>query len=275
MGMVFLSENACEPLISDLKQEGHEIFLVKSTDLTAEAIASHPDIYLCRVGETLIVDDAIRTEPDLRVMYDMEMEEKLGDASEAPLIPALQSESGGAILFQMGGIGPDYPDDVAYNAVSTGKYFIHNLQYTSPALLERARETGLEFIHVKQGYAKCSVVVVGDQAVITADRGIARSIEAYNQDLMEDGQEQDCIDCLLVEEGHVLLPGMNVGFLGGASGLIKNKLYFNGNLREHPDFEKITAFAEEHGAETVWYEEEPLTDIGSILYFDSVIRLNQ
>lgn len=268
MSMIFLSENVCEPLLGDLKKEGHEIYLVKSTDLVYSAVSAHPDIYMCRIQDTLLIDDAVRTEPDIREIYDRELQAKLGDPSSAPLIPALQSRGGGQIVFQTGSIGHDYPYDVAYDAVSTGKYFIHNLDYTSSFLLDRAREAGLEFINVKQGYTKCACAVVGDQALITADRGISRTIAAYNDMLAAEGAEEDRIDCLEIEEGFVSLPGLDHGFLGGASGLIDGKLYFNGDLTRHVDFERIRAFVQEHGVEAVWYEGFELMDIGSIICLD-------
>lgn len=268
MGMVFLSEKVCGPLLEDLKQKGHEIFIVKKTDLVYDAIADHPDIYMCRIGDTLVIDDAVRTEPDIREIYDLEMQVKLGDPTAAPLIPALHSQSGGQIIFQTGGIGHEYPFDVPYNAVSTGAFFIHNLDCTSPSLLDRAREAGLEFIDVKQGYTKCSCVVVSDRAVITSDRGIIRTIAAYNEMLADEGEGEEKIDCLEIEEGSVSLPGLNHGFLGGASGLIDGTLYFNGDLTEHPDFEKIREFISSHGVETVWYEGCELTDIGSVICLD-------
>ena len=268
MGLVFLSENACAPLVADLKKDGHDIFLVNPTNLIYDAVSSHADLYMCRIRDILVIDDAVRTTPDIRELYDQAVEGRLEDAPDTPLIPALRTAGSGSIVFQTGHIGYEYPYDVAYGAVSTGKYFIHNLSYTSPSLQERARDAGLEFLNVKQGYTRCSCVVAGDQALITADRGILRTIEAYNRMLRDEGMESDGIHCLAVEEGHAALPGLDHGFLGGTSGLVGNKLYFNGDLSVHPDFDRIVAFIREHGVEPVWYENEPLTDIGSIIFLE-------
>lgn len=267
MGMVFISELACDQLKDDLRRAGHEVFELLPGDTVYEAVAAHPDIYMCRTLRTLSIDDSIKTRPDIREIYDRQMAEKLDGDSETPMIPAMNTEGNTAVVFQMGNIGPEYPYDVPYNAVCTDKYFIHNLEYTSPILAERARAEGLELINVKQGYTKCSCIVVGG-ALVTADRGIANTIEAYNSMLKEDGQEEDGIDLLLVEPGHVKLPGFDTGFIGGTSGQVRDKVYFNGDLSEHPDFEKIAEFVWKHGAEPVWYSGEPLTDIGSIMYID-------
>ena len=45
----------------------------------------------------------------------------------------------------------------------------------------------------------------------------------------------------------------------------KKSLIFNGNLKAHPDFKKITAFAKDRNIDIVYFENYPLTDIGSIL----------
>ena len=267
MGMVFVSELACSQMKDDLRKAGHEVFEVLPGETVYSAIASHPDIYMCKTKRTLVIDDSIRTKPDIREIYDREMAERLEGNSENPLIPAMSTGGDTAVVFQMGNIGPEYPFDVPYNAVCTGRHFIHNLEYTSPALLERARAEGLELINVKQGYTKCSCVAAGG-GIITADRGIYRTIEAYNGILKDEGVPEECIDILLIEEGHVKLPGFDSGFIGGASGQAGNKVYFNGDLREHPDFGRIAEFIWKHGAEPVWYSGAPLTDIGSVICID-------
>ena len=153
---------------------------------------------------------------------------------------------------------PQYPGDVLYNACSTGKYFLHNLKYTAPELLEAARAAGLELIDIPQGYAKCSIAVVSENAIITYDRGIAAAIEAAG----------GILDVLLVEPGHIELPGYSTGFIGGCTGLdfIHNELIFNGDLSLHPDGDSIREFVESHGVTIKDFPGRPLTDIGSIIF---------
>ncbi len=148
---------------------------------------------------------------------------------------------------------PYYPHDIAYNAACTGRYFIHNLKYTAPELIRAVRDTGMRMIDVKQGYSKCSTVIVDEQSVITYDRGIASACRDAGMDV------------LTVRPGHVLLPGYNTGFIGGASGRIGDTILFYGDLSAHPDFEAIAAFIRSRGLEPKWFEEWPLTDIGSII----------
>lgn len=148
-------------------------------------------------------------------------------------------------------LGNKYPADVLYNACSTGKYFIHNLKHTSPELLAAADELGLIKVHVPQGYARCSALPVDEDSIITYDRGIAASCSD--------------MDVLLINPGHIILPGYSAGFIGGTGGRIGNTIVFNGNLSAHPDFEIIKDFIESRGLECVWTTDIPLTDIGSII----------
>lgn len=148
-------------------------------------------------------------------------------------------------------LGPVYPADVPYNACSTGRYFLHNLKYTAPELLQAAKSLGLETIHVPQGYTRCSVLPVDCDSVITSDRGVAAACTQ--------------LDVLLISPGHIELPGYNTGFIGGTGGRVGNEIVFNGDLSAHPDFEIIKDFIESRGLRCVWTTDMPLTDIGSVI----------
>ena len=268
MGTFFISQNAWEPLVRDLERAGHEIYTVRDSGLTGPGIGDHPDVYMCRVGNTLLIDDGIRTTPDIREAYEEALLAQAGDLTQAPVIPSSGGGRGCHMLFNMGSIGDVYPYDVPYNAAVTGRYFLHNTDYTGPALLDLARQEGLEIIRVEQGYTKCSCVVVDEQAIITADRGIARRVSAWNAMLEEEGAAGEALECLLIRPGFVELPGYDSGFLGGASGKKGTEILFNGDLRAHPDFAIIRDFIASRGCTPVWYEGYPLRDIGSIIYLD-------
>ncbi len=317
MGSIFVSERACGPLKKALAQTGHDVYEVCSSDVVYDAISSHPDIYMCRIKNVLVIDDSIVMKPNLKERYMEELIKKSDDISAKPIIPLMKTDGDESwIVFEMGGIGYEYPDDVAYNAVSTDRFFIHNTELTSPQLLDRARNAGLNIISVRQGYTKCSCVVVGERAVITSDEGICRVLEAWNKMVLKEIKEEyderkilygnnedeknlnridengdgliqkilngknsgteskhdetetadETIDFLLVRKGYVALDGFEYGFLGGASGCIDDTVYFNGDLSAHPDYEKIRRFIEAHGLRVKFFADEPLTDIGSIIF---------
>jgi hypothetical protein len=73
------------------------------------------------------------------------------------------------------------------------------------------------------------------------------------------------MDVLMITPGHILLPGYDTGFIGGASGRIGDTVIFNGDLSAHPDSDRIIRFIEDRGLKVRWFPEWPLKDIGSII----------
>ncbi len=215
MKSIYISYLAPKNIINYIKNSGCNIHLVPSGGRTYNAVDSHPDIYFCKMGVT-----------------------------EHPYI----------FRGNPAEIGAAYPQNIKFNAVCLDRYFIHNIKYTSPALLSEARETGLEFINVNQGYTKCSCVVVDGHSIITSDEGIYRALNRYSD-----------IETLKIRAGFVNLEGFDYGFLGGASGRIGNEIIFSGNLSAHPDYSSISQFIEARGLAVKYFPEYPLTDIGSIL----------
>ncbi|MEG0830446.1 MAG: hypothetical protein RSD88_07325 [Anaerovoracaceae bacterium] len=175
------------------------------------------------------------------------------DISHHPDIHMCQMELGGLVFFGNSALlGKSYPKNIIYNAASTGKYFIHNLSYTNKELLLVAQSMNMELINVPQGYTKCNMVIIDENSAITSDEGIAKAC-------------QNKLNILLIRPGHVDLPGFPYGFLGGASGRVGNTILFNGNLKAHPDYKRISTFIENLGLDIHFFPEYPLTDIGSII----------
>ena len=111
----------------------------------------------------------------------------------------------------------------------------------------------LSKLDIKQGYCKCSCLVINENALITDDKSI------YNIAL------KNGVDCLLVSKGDVTLPGHNYGFIGGASGKIsKTEVLFFGDVTKHRDYKKIADFIEKHGCKIISLD-FPLTDFGGII----------
>lgn len=211
---IYISKQADPTLISYLRQKGCQLSFIESQDIVDESLSHHPDIFLCKMGIL----------PNSPVFF--------ADGSQ---------------------LGKGYPEDVAYNAACTGKYFIHNLSYTAPALLQAAKEMDMIFVDVKQGYTKCSIIPVSEDAIITYDQGITSVCQSYGMEV------------LTVSPGFVRLDGYDTGFIGGTCGLIDKELVFNGDLYRHPDCQRIVDFAASKGITCKWFADYPLTDIGSIL----------
>ncbi|HBH0593556.1 DUF6873 family GME fold protein, partial [Clostridioides difficile] len=144
--------------------------------------------------------------------------------------------------------------DIPYNIAIVGDYAIHNFKYTDKAILDYIENNKLKKINIEQGYSKCSICIVDRTSIITSDKGIWKSMKNTE------------IECLLIEKGHINLFEMNYGFIGGCTGLIsKDKLAFCGDVKKHPDYERIKSFVESKNKEIVTLSCENLLDIGSIV----------
>ncbi len=230
MNIIFLSELANEVLIEYMKTKG-AVVLVPKDERFDERINSHPDLVISIIDNTLIVDEYANIEI-LKQLNALGVPYVLGTSR----------------------LTAAYPNDIAYNAVITRDYLIHNFNHTNPLLLQHSMNSGKKLIFVKQGYSKCSTVVVNDITIITSDQGIHQASKAE-------------MNTLLIQPGYVLLEGHDYGFLGGASGRFEDSVIFHGDLSEHPDFEKIVSFVEASNKEVIYFKEFPLTDIGSILVY--------
>ncbi len=139
-----------------------------------------------------------------------------------------------------------YPNDIAYNVLIYQNLAIAKEKYIDDTVKEQLQKKKIKLINVNQGYAKCSSSVC-NSGVITAD------------DTIFDALVKNNINALKITPGHVKLSGYTYGFIGGASGFIDGKNTFFGNLKKHPDFDKIKQFCE-----IDFFEEFPLTDVGTI-----------
>jgi len=149
-------------------------------------------------------------------------------------------------------LGEKYPEDIRYNGCSTGKYFIHNLKYTDEELLRRAKDSGLILLNVPQGYARCNILPVDSDSVITSDKGVIEALKGK-------------LDVLEVTEKEVELEGFPYGFIGGCAGRVGDEVLFNGDLTLHPDFERIVSFITSKGLKVKYFTGYKLSDVGSII----------
>lgn len=145
-----------------------------------------------------------------------------------------------------------YPGDILLNVALSDKYAVGNFKYTDKLLLEKIQQKTL--INVNQGYAKCSVCFINENAVITEDESIAEALAENN------------VDVLLISKGDIYLSEKHYGFFGGSTGKIsKDKLAVTGSLSYHKDGKKIRAFAEKYGVEIIELTKGKIKDVGGIV----------
>lgn len=160
------------------------------------------------------------------------------------------------IFYTKDSLAEKYPYDIILNSVNLGNTFIHNLHYTDKNLLSFFKTKKL--INVNQGYTKCSTAIINNNAIITSDMSIAKAVKKEN------------IDVLLLPPGHIELPGLNYGFIGGTCGLIDKKVIgFYGELHNYKFQKEVKDFLKKHDVRYINLGEGNLIDRGSILSIES------
>ena len=191
---------------------GYEVIKSERSANLAEPVCGHPDMLLCKLSDT---DFAVS--PTLSRGFIKSLNKK-------------------HIILGATKLKPIYPCDIAYNAARIGKYLFCNEKHTDAAILKYSKKYGISVINVNQGYTKCSICEVSENAVITSDKSIFKAARENN------------IDVLLTENSGIILNGYNEGFIGGAGGLIeKNLLAVNGDISLHKNFKEIKEFCKKYG----------------------------
>ena len=216
------------------------ITLAPSADLP-EAIASHPDTLFSKITDVLISSaDYCDTAPfvftDLRERH-----------------PSLTLRLSSDVF------GKKYPLDCPFNALVLADKVYARAASISECVTECAASHGYEFVSVKQGYPACTTLAFESESgayAITADDGMART-------LTENG-----VKVTKISSGGISLPPYEYGFIGGASGVYKNKVYFLGDIKKHPDAQIILKTIADAGLEAVSLSDEPLFDGGGLIFID-------
>ena len=146
-----------------------------------------------------------------------------------------------------------YPNNILLNAKIIGKNIIGKIDALDIRLIEFCKELGYNFIDVKQGYSGCSILKITDNAVITTDENIYRTLSNSEIDVLKISQED--ISLYGSKRGEQ-------GLIGGASINLGDKILFFGDIRKHADFENIKAFCNKSNIKFEYIENMELTDIG-------------
>lgn len=151
--------------------------------------------------------------------------------------------------------GTEYPLDAQLNLAVVGNRVICSTKTAYlPAVDYLSRALGVNIINCRQGYTKCSVLVVDERSIITQDKGISFAARKAGLDVLE------------IESGYVMLDGYEYGFIGGAGFKISyNTMVFTGTLDAHPDKKRILDFIASHGIKALYLTDEPIYDIGSAI----------
>ncbi len=149
---------------------------------------------------------------------------------------------------------PEYPNDILFNSLLLGNTLYGYEKGMSRELVSLARERNINIVNVRQGYTKCSSLKISENAIVTADRGIASAVSEHGGDV------------LLISAGSIRLDGYDTGFIGGCGGEKDNAVYFCGDIFMHPDAHRIIEFCKKHEKECVSLGNSILFDAGSLFF---------
>ncbi|MBR3894692.1 MAG: hypothetical protein IKJ35_06040 [Clostridia bacterium] len=219
---------------NELRRMGHRVLTIPPHPALPVPVCGHPDMLL------FFAPDCIFCTKSYQKIAENELE-------------IISSYTKNPIKIIHAEISARYPQDILLNAAPVGKHLFCLGKHTAKELTSNS---AYEVTEVHQGYAKCSVVPVGDAALITEDPSIATVAR------------QRGFDVLRVRTNAVTLAGYDTGFLGGASSYATDsdvrQILFCGNLELHPDAAAIKAFCLGRGFDPISLSDEPLTDVGTI-----------
>ena len=216
---------------------GFEVITLPPFSRLGEAVASHTDMLLFKVG------DEVFSHADY--------------IPEAPYVFDALHDSGVKKIHVIDeDVAKEYPKDARLNILLVGKRAFCRAASASPSVLSHLRALGYEIINVNQGYPACCALKLSENAVITADTGLARVMSKHGIEVCE------------IENGGIDLYPYEYGFIGGAAGICGDSVYFTGSLERHPSFKKILTAIEKARLKPVFLTRTRPVDVGGLLFTD-------
>ena len=204
-----------------------------------------------------VLDGRVASHPDMLILplEDRLFVHKDYYAQARTVIDKIIAQTSLSLILTDDVVRAEYPRDVSLNIVVSGNYILGRCDSIGKAVAAHAKSMNIQLVNTNQGYAKCSTVVLGDKALITADPTIAHAGRSIS------------LDVLRISEGYVSLDGYDHGFIGGASGVYGNTVFFCGDVLSHPDGNVIVDFCRANGFDVLSLSDEPLCDMGTIFFF--------
>ena len=227
-----VDERISDKCHSALEKHGFSPIRLPKMPALPAPIASHTDILSFKIGD--------------KVFFSKSYFESFSDHL-SPLSPS-------KILLTDESQGEKYPLDAIFNGLVIENKLFCKTDTFSKEILKYTDSLDIKTVHVNQGYPACTTLKISENAAITADRGMAKALK------------KEKISVLVIESGGISLFPYEYGFIGGAASLFEDKIYFLGDISKHPESKKILNFIEENGKTAVSLSDEPLADLGGIIF---------
>lgn len=232
--VVIIGEKYTEKLAKPLEKRGITPLFVPDNPDVDPRLSGHADLSAFHAGgERVYLAPFLRGSGFAKTLETLGADIKFAEISQAPV----------------------YPHDAQLNIAALADAVIFNPKVSYlPTVSFLIIEKNYKAVPCKQGYAKCSTLMVNERSLITQDPGIAHTATEAG------------LDVLQISPGNVELDGFSCGFIGGVGfRLNESELAFTGVLDVHQDKPRILAFLAERNITPVYLTAEPIFDIGSAI----------
>ena len=237
MVYVFCDYRIPEKMREELKKRGFHPLPVSGDGMLSPAVCGHPDLLVARVGETLVVEEEV-----------------------VRRYPALSRCDGVRVSLERA--SAVYPNEAKFCVKAVGDTLYHGKAVAEDIRLV-AEEEGYSLREVRQGYVACNLLVVDEGHIVTSDPSIEKALSSRG------------VEVLKIREGFVNLPPYPHGFIGGASGVYGDTVYFLGDVMSHPDGKKIEEFISGCGMRAVCLSDGELFDGGGLVFWQTALTIEE
>ena len=224
----------------NLKKLGNVLF-INPTSVTYNSISSHPDIFFFQK------DDALIYAPNAPKRIIKELKKR-----KIKLIEGKKE------------VGKKYPETVPYNAVGIGNLLIHNLNHTDETILSSYEN----HINVNQGYTRCNLLALNENAFITSDVGIFNVVNSQQttDNSLYPHESHVGTSILYIDPKQIKLEGQKNGFFPGCCGVWKNNLIVCGSTKNLKEKAELDKFLKDNNFNLIELYDGDLIDVGSIFF---------
>ncbi|MBE6338020.1 MAG: radical SAM protein [Lentimicrobiaceae bacterium] len=227
----------------NLKKLGNVLF-INPTSVTYNSISSHPDIFFFQK------DDALIYAPNAPKRIVKELKKR-----KIKLIEGKKE------------VGKKYPETVPYNAVGIGNLLIHNLKHTDETILSSYEN----HINVNQGYTRCNLLALNENAFITSDVGIFNVVNSQQttDNSLYPHESLVGTSILYIDPKQIKLEGQKNGFFPGCCGVWKNNLIVCGSTKNLKEKAELDKFLKDNNFNLIELYDGDLIDVGSVFSIDN------
>lgn len=238
--LALISEKADKNITNSLIQLGFTVVFIPQDNRLAPPVAHHADMLVFKLEDTVFCN------------------EKYFNKNQN--IFNIISSYGYRVFPSCFNVSGDYPNDIALNQAVLKKTIVGKRESCAQSILDHVTNWNYTYRSVKQGYAKCSTLILGDKAIISADNGILGVARELGMDILK------------ISNGshEIILDGYDYGFIGGASTVYENDVLFFGNLALHSQGNDIANFCKKHGFIVKSLSDTPLCDLGGAIILPDI-----